>query len=300
MKKLIVCLLFLALLCGCGKVNTVKSDKISIVTTVFPVYDFVRAVGGDSVDISLLIKPGSEVHSFEPAPSDIAAISNCDLFAFVGGESDNWARTVLSDNKVNNITLIDKVDLKGHRLHDHSSGHSHSYDEHIWTSPKMAADMINAICERLCTLDVYHASEYRQNAAEYIEKINNVAAEIRTVTEKAEKKFILVADRFPFEYFTEYFGIEYMAALDGCAAPSDISLKTMATLVASVEERRIKTVFCTELSNRIIANALTEQSGVRVLELHSAHNVTIGDFRGGITYVDIMKRNAAALKEGMS
>lgn len=299
MKKIIVCLLFVAMLCGCAKGAVAKSDKIGVVTTVFPVYDFVRAVGGERVDLRLLIKPGSEVHSFEPAPSDIVAISECDLFAFIGGESDNWAVSVLSDNKVNSITLIDEVELEEHSTKTHTHGHYHTHDEHIWTSPRMAADMINAICERLCALDQQHTLEYRANAAEYIERINIAAEEIRAVTEVAEEKFILVADRFPFEYFTEHFGIEYMAALDSCAAPSDISLKTMARLTTEVEERQIKSVFCTELSNRVIANALSEQTGVRILELHSAHNVTRDDFLGGITYVDIMKRNVKALKEGM-
>lgn len=299
MKRLIACLLFVVFLCGCGGSVTPPNNKISVVATVFPVYDFVRAVGGGNVEVKLLIKPGSEVHSFEPAPSDIMAIADCDLFAFIGGESESWARSVLADSKVNNIALIDEVDLEDQHTHEHSHGHSHSHDEHIWTSPQMAADMVNAICERLCALDESHAAYYRANAAEYIEKIGSATKEIEAVTQNAEENFILVADRFPFEYFTDYFGIEYMAALDGCAAPSDISLKAMARLSSAVEEKQIKAVFCTELSSRVIANALSEQTGVRVIELHSAHNVTLEDFKSGVTYVDIMKRNAAALKEGI-
>ena len=299
MKRLIACLLFVVFLCGCGGSVTPPNNKISVVATVFPVYDFVRAVGGENVEVKLLIKPGSEVHSFEPAPSDVVAMADCDLFAFIGGESENWARSVLADSKAQNIALIGEVGLEERHVHDHSHGHAYSYDEHIWTSPQMAADMVNAICERLCALDESHIAEYRANAAGYIEKITSAAKEIEAVTENAEEKFILVADRFPFEYFTDYFGIEYMAALDGCAAPSDISLKTMAKLSSVVEEKQIKAVFCTELSNRIIANALSEQMGVRVIELHSAHNVTLEDFKSGVTYVDIMKRNAAALKEGI-
>ena len=299
MKRIIACLLFAVLLCGCGGQGATEKGKLSVVATAFPVYDFVRAVGGDRIDLKLLIKPGSEVHSFEPAPSDIAAISGCDLFAFIGGESESWAETLTADNRINSLALIDEVQIETKGTHHHSHSHQHSHDEHIWTSPLMATQMINAICERLCEIDSEYASKYRANAAEYIEKIDSAAKEIKAVTDAKPQKLIVVADRFPFEYFAEYFGIEHIAALDGCAAPSDISLRTMAELTDAVESGGIEAVFCTELSNRVIANALSEQTGVRILELHSAHNVTRDDFLGGITYVDIMKRNAKALKEGM-
>ena len=295
MKRIIACALCLFLLCGCA-VKKTDNGKPQIVTTVFPIYDFVRAIAGDTAQIKLLIKPGCEVHSFEPAPSDMVSIENCDLFAFIGGESDSWAENLLNEADINMLALIERVDTLKEE-HSHSDGHLHHhvYDEHIWTSPENAVDMVNALTNELCKISPRNAEDYRENAADYIEKITLAADKIKTAVQASGQDFIVVADRFPFKYFTDYFGIGYEAALDGCAAASDASLKTVARLLSVIEERQITAVYCTELSNRIIANAVAEQTGVEIIELHSAHNVTREDFYNGISYVDIMLQNAAAI-----
>lgn len=279
-----------AVFCGCS--YTPKNDgKISVVATVFPIYDFARAVGGDKIDLKLLIRPGTEVHSYDPRPSDIAAIEKSDLFAIIGGESDEWARRLIngSKRKLNVLELMNYTELLTEDGED-------EYDEHIWTSPTNAVSMAEAVCDALCGIDSQNAEYYRKNAAEYTDKIRAVKEELSVAVGSMPKKYILVADRFPFKYFVTEFGIDYSAAFGGCASDTDISLKTMTRLVNDVKKHGCTAAYYTELSNRQIADALAEETGIKLLQLHSAHNVTLEDFKSGITYVDIMRRNAEVLK----
>jgi len=302
MKRVLVIIMSLLLLCGCGLDKKENEEKLNIVTTIFPIYDFVRAVGGDLVDCHLLISPGTEVHSFEPAPSDIKAVYNADVVMYIGGHSDEWVNTLLADVNVNSLKLIDCIDElcseQHEHDHNHEDSHSHGADEHIWTSPQNAVLMLEEICDYLCNIDEKNAKEYRKNCNDYINEIKAIDNEIKNTVKVKENPFILVADRFPFLYFTENYGIKYEAAFGGCANSTDISLKTMSRLVKSVEEHNVKYVYCTEMSAKNIANVLSEETGVKILELHSAHNVTLEDFENGITYVEIMRNNLNALKEG--
>lgn len=295
MKRIITCFLCLILLCSCTVNTNIQYDqKPTVVTTNFPLYDFARAIGGKNINIKMLIKPGTEVHSYDPLPSDMAAIYDSELFLYIGGESDTWVDTLIADSNINSQALIDTVE---HIHHQH--GHDHT-DEHIWTSPKNAVLMLRKICERIIEIDSQNAAMYRENCDAYIKKIEKASKQMSQTVSRYENPFIVVADRFPFVYFTEIYGIEYEAAFDGCAVSTDISLKTMLRLTEAIKAKNIKTVFCTELSNCSIANALKAELYVEVIELHSAHNVSLDDFRGGITYVDIMYRNQSALERGLS
>ena len=294
MKRIIICILCVVLLCGCVENTPKQEDKITVVTTIFPLYDFARAVGGDKIELKMLIKPGSEVHSYDPLPSDMSAVYGSDLFVYIGGESDKWVDNLLDGTDINALPLINEVSCS----HTHSHGHNHA-DEHIWTSPQNATLMLRKICEELSEIDPENSDIYLQCCENYIERINKADKQISDVVSKYKNPFLVVADRFPFEYFTEYYGLDYEAAFDGCAVSSDISLKTMSHLTRVIEKRDVKTVFVTEISNQNIAKALNKQLGVEIVELHSAHNVSADDFNGGITYVDIMYRNAKALERGM-
>ena len=293
MKRIVICLLCLLLLCGCGKKpNEKTSSKLTVVTTIYPLYDFARAVGGDNIDLKMLIKPGMEVHTYDPIPSDMMAIYDSDLFLYVGGESDNWVNTLCDSSNINDVALINEVSC--HEEHDH---HKHNHvDEHIWTSPDNAILMLEKIRDGLIKIDDKNTNIYTENCDTYIRKIKDASVKIENAVSKSDSPFILVADRFPFEYFAEKYDIEYEAAFDGCAISTDISLKTMSRLSEIIKNRNIKTVFCTELSSKSIANALSEEHNVEIIELHSAHNVTVDDFINGITYIDIMYRNATALE----
>lgn len=293
MKKIIILLLCAVLLCGCSTVNKENPKKPCVVTTIFPIYDFVRAVGGEKIDIKMLIKPGTEVHSYDPVPSEIKSIYNADLFLYIGGESEAWVDKILSDTTTNSYALIQSVELLYEQHHD-------EYDEHIWTSPENAEKMLDKILLELIKIDPQNSDYYTENHNNYVKKIKEIRAKTKLVLQKQENPFILVADKFPFRYFVESYDIDYVAAAEGCAVGTDISLKTMTTLLNTIKEKDLKYVYHVEMSNKKIANSLAEQTGVKLLELHSAHNVTLEDFENGTTYVDIMERNYISLKEGLS
>lgn len=295
MKKIVILFITIVLLLsGCTpKLNDIKDDKLNIVTTIFPIYDFVRAIGGDLVEIKLLVDPGTEVHSYDPSPSDITAIYDADLFFYIGGESDKWVETILSDTDVDAIRLMESVCVLAEAHHD-------EIDEHIWTSPENAFLMLNKILESISIKDKKNSKTYESNYEEYSDEIKELDNKFKEIVDKSDNKFILVADRFPFEYFTNYYGIKYDAAFDGCAISTDISIKTMNRLVKVINDKNIDSVFCVEMSNKNIANALREELGVKIFELHSAHNVSKSDFLNNVTYVDIMKRNLKSLERGIN
>lgn len=297
MKRIIICLLCVLLLCGCAGTGDIKqSEKLTVVTTIFPLYDFARAIGGENISVRMLIKPGAEVHSYDPLPSDMRAVYDSDLFLYIGGESDKWVNNLIDGTKANSLALIDTIEHNHQHTHH---GHNHA-DEHIWTSPDNAVLMLKEICESMIKIDGKNADIYTKNCDEYIKEINLASKEISNTVSQYKNPFILVADRFPFGFFAKQYGIEYEAAFDGCAVSTDISLKTMSRLTETIKQNKIKTVFCTELSSKNIANALKEELGVQIIELHSAHNVTLDDFVNGITYADIMRRNNSALERGLA
>lgn len=295
MKRVIICIMCIVLLCGCAGVTPKNQEKATVVTTIFPLYDFARAIGGENIEVTMLIKPGTEVHSYDPRPSDVSKVYNSDLFIYIGGESDKWVENLLDSTCLNALTLMDEVTSS----HVNSHGHGHA-DEHIWTSPQNAILMLKEICERLSEIDSDNADVYSQNADKYIQQILQADEKIKDVVAASANPFIMVADRFPFAYLTEHYNLDYQAAFDGCAVSTDISLKTMYQLTQTIEKQNIKTVFVTELSNQNIAKALNGQLGTEIVELHSAHNVSVDDFNAGVTYVDIMYRNANAIEKGLS
>ncbi len=290
MKRFFSLLLCLLLLCGCAA-KPVKTGKVQVVATIFPLYDFARAVGGENIELTLLVDPGTEVHAFDPAPSDMMAVQNADLFLYIGGESDTWVDALLSESRVPVLKLIDTVPTLNEDGED-------EIDEHIWTSLCNAQLMISAIAERLSEIDPANAENYRQNAEVYNGQIKSVMDRIIEILKQSEQPFLLVADRFPLKYFTNDFGIPYEAAFGGCATSTDISLKTMTRLCETVRKRHLTCAFYTEMSSKNIANALQEETGVALFELQSGHNVTLKEFQRGVTYVDLMNANADALEKG--
>ena len=298
MKRILPILMCL-LLIGCtNPPKKADSGKLKIVTTIFPLYDFARAVCGDKAEITLLIDPGTEVHSFDPKPSDVMDIYNANLFIYIGGESETWVDALLKEKNTPALSLIQHVKLSCEEEHSHSHHHAHSHDEHIWTSPENARMMVQKIAEKVSSVDSENSEFYTQNSLNYCQKITNAENRIKAAVENSPNNFILVADRFPYKYFAEYFGIEYEAAFGGCAASTDISLKVMMRLVDTVTEKNLTCAYYTELSNRNIANALAEETGIKLYKLNSAHNVTAEEFKSGITYVDLMEENATALEKG--
>lgn len=302
MKKTISLILVLILLvtglCGCQKNGGEKDGKINISVTIFPIYDFVRAVTGKMANTELIIKAGSDIHSFEPSFTDITAIEESDLFVYIGGESDVWVDKMLKSTtktEENTLKMFDCVPLLS------EDGDEDEYDEHIWTSPGNAKIMVKAIAEKLGQIYPEFGAEFAKNADDYAKKIDDEAQKTKEVIENAAKpKKIVVCDRFPFKYFAEYYGLSYEAAFSGCESDTDADLATVTRLISSVKDSGLSAVYKIEMSQGNVAQTVSSNTGAKILELNSAQNVPKEDFDRGITYIDIMAKNREALYGGLN
>lgn len=310
---------------GCAQNTAAKNadsaGKISIVTTIFPVYDFARAIVGDQAELTMLVKPAAEVHSYDPSPADIIKIQEADVFIYIGGENDAWVSTILESMDTSNkkiIRLMDAVKpveeetVEGMEAEEEEvatettqnktepAEEEIEYDEHIWTSPKNAILMVNEIAAVLAEIDPPNAAVYTQNAATYTAQIQAVDDEIAGIVAASPNKLLVFGDRFPFRYFVDEFGLNYKAAFPGCSTDTEASAGTLAYLMNTIKENNIKYVYYIELSNQNIAKAISEQTGAGLLQLHSVHNVTKDDFDAGATYVSIMQQNVENLRKGLA
>ncbi|HIR40731.1 MAG TPA: zinc ABC transporter substrate-binding protein [Candidatus Egerieicola pullicola] len=320
MKRLLSLLLagvlLLGALCGCS-VPAKQEEGLSVVATIFPQYDFARQVMGSSDDLTMLLRPGQEVHSYEPTPQDIIAIQNCDLFIYVGGESDAWIEDVLEGMDTSHmviLSLMDLVDpleedtdsvLENPEEHSHEDGeathlHEEEYDEHVWTSPKNAMLITQAICDALCDIDPSNAQIYRQNTAAYLEQLEELDQDFREVIGSASRDTLIFGDRFPLLYFVREYGLNYYAAFPGCASETEPSAATVARLIDLVREEQVPVVYQIELSNGNIARSIADSSGAKVETFYTCHNITRDDFNAGETYLSLMERNVNSLKEALN
>ena len=309
-----------------------EQKKYSVVSTSFPGYDFARAVTKNTnISTKMLVKPGAETHTYEPTPQDIIDIKNADMFVYVGGDSDDWVKKVLKDvdtKKTHVVKLVDLVSTVNEEIvegmededehdhehdHDHSHSHEHDHDhdhkhdhdeeeegpeidEHVWTSPKKAMEIVKKIAEVASEIDTEEKTKINDNAEKYVAEIAQVDKDLHQAIDGKISE-IVVADRFPFRYFADEFGLKYAAAFSGCSEQTEASAKTISFLINKVKQDKIKKVYKIELSNGKIAETVSKDTGAEVLELHSAHNVTADDFSKGVTYVDLMKRNLAVLSK---
>ena len=300
MKKKILLLLSLLSLAA---LPALAGERLSVVAANFPCYDFARQVVGNRGDVTLLIRPGVEVHSYEPTPADIVAIGECDLFVYIGGESDAWAESILSGfdgqdapataRMMDAVTPLEEAD--GHGSHD-----APEYDEHIWTSPKNAMAMVAALSDALCEADAGGAEAYRAASRDYIAQIAEIDAAFEAAVANGARRELVFADRFPFLYFTKAYGLDYVAAFPSCTADTEPTPQTMLNLIQRVTEDHIPVVYAIEMSTQAVAKTIAEETGAGILTLHSMQTVTQDEFDAGETYVSIMARNLEAVREGLN
>jgi len=267
-------------------------------------------VGGDCIDVTMLLDPGTELHSYDPTPRDIRLIRDCDLFLYGGGVSDAWMTDVLasmgeSDAKILAMTdlvpLLEEAGTGEASEHDHDHDHGHGeYDEHVWTSLSNAAAITAEIRTALCELDPANAGTYSENADAYIGEIKALAAETSDfIARDASRKTLVFADRFPFLYFVREFGLDYLSAFPGCAEQTEPGAQTIAALTKKVTEENIPAVFYTEFSTQQLADSVCEATGAEKLLFHSCHNVSKSDFDSGVTYVSLMRQNFENLRKAL-
>lgn len=300
LKRILAATLSLVMfICG----TAFADEKLSIVCTSFPCYDFVRAVAGDSADIHLLIKPGAEVHSFEPTPADVLAIAGCDLFVYIGGESDAWVLDILESfggAAPRTLRFFDCVEaIEAEHDHDHEAAEP-EYDEHIWTSQNNACAMLSALSDVLAEIDPGHAEFYTENKLAYQIEIERLNSQIVDIVENAARRELIFADRFPFLYFAHEYGLEYQAAFPSCSSESEPSARTIAALIDKVISDQIPVIYKLELSSGKTAQTIADETGAKILVLHSIQNVTEAEFSAGETYVSLIRRNIEALREGLN
>ncbi len=314
MKKLTAIILsavfVLTLFCGCTTVgNKDDEGKLNVVTTIFPPYDFVRQIAGDNVNVSMLLKPGTESHNYDPTPKDIIKIQDADLFIYVGGESDEWVRDILeSDDKQPRkiIALTDCVDTvqeditTGMTVESESDGDKIEYDEHVWTSPVNAITISKKITQALQELDTKNKKVYEKNMLEFARDLSALDNDFRETVENAENKVLIFADRFPMRYFADEYGLAYFAAFPGCSSEMEPSAATVSFLIDKVKSKKIPVVFTIEFSNGKVADTICEATGAKKLEFHSCHNVSQKMLDDGATYISIMRTNLKNLKEALA
>lgn len=325
-----------------------EDGRMKVVTTIFPPYDFARAISGEEerAGVRMLLAPGEEVHSYEPTPLDIKEIQNCDLFIYVGAENDVWVDRILEnmgDQKPETLRLVDLTDTvaeeivegmmqeRGHdheeeEGHDHEDSHEeeeeHDYedsheeeehahsgdsshaeheeaDEHVWTSPVKAAQITEAIAQKMAQIDPANADYYMANAGDYEAQILDLDEQFRQIAEHAERSTLVFGDRFPIRYFAEEYGLDYYAAFPGCSSESEPSASTLAFLIDKVRKEQIPVVFSIEFSNGNIARAICESTNAVQRTFYSCHNVTKEQMLGGATYVSMMRENLDVIREAL-
>lgn len=327
----LVCMVSL-LFVGCSKADatdsketdSVNTSKIKVVTTLFPQYDFTNQIGKDAVEVKMLLKPGVESHTYEPAPSDIIEINKADIFLYTGDEMEPWVSKILDslDSDVmivdlsKNVTL-DKVEDHDHEHEDEESDdhhhegeseeaeheeddHVHSYDPHIWTNPLNAKVMVEDITTALCEVDEANKETFESNANEYLESLDQLDQDIREVVKQAKRKEVVFGGRFAFHYFFEEYGLDYIAAYDSCSSETEPSAKTIATIIDKVKEDKIPVIFYEEFANPKVAESIASATGAKTLLLHSCHNVSTDDYKDGATYLSLMNQNLENLKEALN
>ena len=323
---LLLAVLLAVPLAGCAARTEQDSGKLQVVCSLFPYYDFARQIGGDDVQVTLLVPAGKETHSFEPTPLDVITLSHADVFLYNGGESEQWVDKILSAAGENirvtealmpQVTLLAEEMAEGMEGSDDHSGHDHddhdddhdthghqdeeiAYDEHVWTSPVLDKSLCEAVCDALCRADPAHQENYRTRLADYLEELTALDEAFRDTVAAGSRRLLVFGDRFPLLYLCREYGLDYRAAFHGCASDTEPSLATLKYLIDQVEQEHIPVVYTIELSSQKVARAIGETTGARVLTFQSCQTVSREDLDNGATYLSLMRQNVEALKEGLS
>ena len=310
---LLVPVLLSAMLIGCAAKKPAGDGKLSIVCTNFSEYDWTREIIGDtdSAAITYLLESGMDIHNYQPSAQDIMTISDCDMFIYVGGESESWVDDALRTKTNKNMKIVKLFEAVNDniKLEEHKEGmeeeHYHDedepeYDEHVWLSLRNAELICNDICNKLCELDSANADTYKANLAAYTDKLKALDSEYTEMAEKAKVKTLLFGDRFPFRYLVEDYGLDYYAAFTGCSAETEASFETIAKLAEKLDDFKLDTVFIIENSNDAIAKSIISSSGsnnAKIEKLNSLQSVTSDDIKNGATYLSLMNNDLETLKK---
>lgn len=316
--------------------KTENNNKLKVVTTIFPEYDWTREILGDkaaSVELTLLLGNGVDLHSYQPSIQDIAKISTADIFIYVGGESDGWVKDALKNAKNKNMKVINLLETLGdkvkaeevkegmqaeeeeeheHHHHDEAEEHHHhhhddddeevEYDEHVWLSLRNAKILSTEICSALSEKDAANAAAYKANLAAYTARLDALDSKYSAAVKAGKKNTILFGDRFPFRYLVDDYNLDYYAAFVGCSAETEASFETVIFLAKKVDELGLNAVLKIESGDGKIARTIvqnTKNKNARVLTLDSIQSTTAKQAAAGTTYIKIMEENLKLLEEAL-
>ena len=323
MKKIIAAFIALILTIGvisaCGSKPSPsggENDKIQIVTTIFPEYDWVMNILGENpadAEVVMLLNNGVDLHSYQPTVEDILTISTCGLFIYVGGESDEWVEDVLKEAANPDMVVINLLDvlgdavkeeevIEGMQADEHEHEEEIEYDEHVWLSLKNAVTVSEAIEAALEKIDGENAAVYQANVSAYIEKLSALDAQYQEAVSAATVKTLLFGDRFPFRYLTDDYGLSYYAAFVGCSAETEASFETITFLADKVDELSLSAVMTIEGEDHRIAETIvqtTQTKDQKILTMDSMQATTRKDMENGTTYLSVMEQNLEVLKEAL-
>lgn len=332
----LMALLLLAALCalaGCRGNADGQEKKLSVVAAVFPVYDWVKNILGDraeSVELTLLLDSGVDLHNYQPTVDDIVKLSNCDLFIYVGGESDGWAADALKDPRNPGRKVINLLEVLGDAAKDEETvagmehgddheddheeadghedeaeggeGHGAEKDEHVWLSLRNAGVFCASIAAQLASLDPDNGETYRKNLQSYTERLNALDGEYRTAVEAGARKTVLFGDRFPFRYLADDYGLDYYAAFPGCSAETEASFETVTFLAGRVDALGLPCVLTVDGARHRIAQTVVENTKDKnqpILTMDSMQSATLADAENGKTYLSVMQKNLEVLKTAL-
>lgn len=331
MKKIIMLVLACFTALGCVSFAACKTnekgndDKISAACTIFPLYDWTKNIIGDrreEFELTFLVDGGVDFHSYQPSVQDIAKISTCDLFIYVGGESDAWVDNALKNATNKNMKVINLLEVLGDKVkaeetvegmeheHDDDNEKDHDgehgveeYDEHVWLSLKNAAVCCEEIASAIKSLDEENAESYENNLAAYKEKLTTLDKNYSTAVTNAKYKTLVFGDRFPFRYLADDYGLKYYAAFAGCSAETEASFETIIFLAGKIDELKLSAVCTIEGANHKIAEQVknnTTAKNQKVVTFDSMQSVTVADMKNGVSYLAIMRENSEALTEALN
>lgn len=320
LKKIILIIIAILIVLGMtfvivrrGKSKQKDSDKIQVVASNFASYDFLRAIIGDDENIQLtfLLGPGKDAHSYDPTAQDLITIQNADLFVYVGGEMEKWADKVLDSLENDNtktICIADDVDTieekevdGAEETEEEEEEEEGAFDEHIWTSPANAIKMVNSLEKAMEEVDNSNASKYKQNAEKYIAQIKEVDNKIQDIVDNKARDRLIFGDKMPMQYFIDYYNLEVTAAFNGCSTETEPSASTIAYIERKVKEEKIPVVLYIELNNGKVAKTIADEAGngCEALQIQTLHNVSLDDFKQGETWVSLMTRNLDVLRKAL-
>ncbi|NLY21168.1 MAG: zinc ABC transporter solute-binding protein [Tissierellia bacterium] len=278
------------------------SNKPKVITTMFVTYDFAREIGGENIDLELLIPPGVEIHSFEPSPKDMVKLSEADVFIYSGDEMEPWVKQTIESVDNDKLIVIDAskdIQLMEDDEHENHQGHNHQHNPHIWTSPLLAKKMVSNVTEGLKIADKANESLYIGRLKEYESKLDEIDTSYREMVKNSNRNDIVFVGHFALNYLLDEYGIDYLATTESMTHEAESSPQRIKAIIDKIDEEDIEYIYEEELSDGIISNRILEERDVKVLVLNGMHNITKSEFESGISYLDIQRQNIDNLEKGL-